>query len=323
MNLLLPEWASLLEAEYLAEFVPSGGSAVKIAIAPQPAIPAILNAVEAAAKTRSFAIARLDSAQTRLQFIEQIFFAIARQTDWILLAQTWLRAQFEQNGTPIPSDFPLENLEELAKLSGVPPRELAGEVRRWIANGISQDVRLSREFRTAMAMLCQSVLNPHNVSPSDAETLVHWLRGERFSASTLKKLQIFSKIGRHNARLMLSSLVQWHKINGHSGLVLLLDAGAIWSQNVPGAPNATLRYTRGATLDFYEVLRQWIDDDETGHFLLVVGAPPEFWSDPKKGVAQYTALQMRVADEVRDRERANPLGAAVRLHFPTEVGGAA
>lgn len=323
MNLHLSEWAPLLESEYLLEFVPSGGSAVKIAIAPPPSIPGVLDTLEAAARKHNFAIARLDSAQTRLQFIEQIFFAIARQTDWILLARTWLRAQFEQNGTAIPPDFPLEDLEELAKLSGVPARELAGEVRRWIANGISQDVRLSREFRTAMAMLCQSVLNPHNVSPTDAETLVHWLRGERYSSSTLKKLQIFSKIGRHNARLMLSSLVQWHHINGQSGLVLLLDARAMWSLPAPDAPTSSLRYTRGATLDFYEVLRQWIDDDETGHFLLVVGAPPEFWSDPKKGVSQYTALQMRVADEVRDRERANPLGAAVRLHFPAEVGGVA
>ena len=322
MNLHLPEWASLLEAEYLAEFVPSGGSSVKIVVAEPPAISTVLDAVENPARNCGFAVARLDGANTRLQFIEHIFFAVARQTDWIGLAQTWLRSEFDRNGLAIPRDFPLDNIEEVARQSGVSARELAGEVRRWIANGISQDVRLSREFRTAMAMLCQSVLNPHNVSPTDADTLVCWLRGERFSASTLKKLHIFTRIGRSNARLMLSSLVQWHRINGASGLVLLLDARAIWSVPSPDAPPGTLRYTRGATLDFYEVLRQWIDDDETGHFLLVVGAPPELWSDPKKGVSQYSALQMRVADEVRDRERANPLGAAVRLHFPVEVGGA-
>jgi hypothetical protein len=48
--------------------------------------------------------------------------------------------------------------------------------------------------------------------------------------------------------------------------------------------------------------------------LLVVGvAGPGLLDDPRRGVDNYTALKLRIADEVRDRSRPNPLNAMVRL----------
>jgi hypothetical protein len=47
--------------------------------------------------------------------------------------------------------------------------------------------------------------------------------------------------------------------------------------------------------------------------------PPELMTDESRGLPAYTALQLRVADEVRDRRRANPFAALVRLEVRLEA----
>ena len=312
--LTLSDYSALLEKEYLAAFVPAGGAAVKIALVPSERAAQVMGALENAAARQNLAFVRVAAAQTRVQFIEQIFFAVAAQTDWESLCASWLRARFAENGYDVAPDQPLSDLEAIGAARDLAARDVIAEVRRWIVNGLLKNHRLDKDFRTALAMLTQAAVNPGNVSPSDAEVLIHWLRGEKTSLSALKKLQIFSKIGRHNARAMLASLALWQRENGRGGLFLGLNASQIWNGAPPDAAQPMPRYTRNAALDFYEILRQFIDEtDEMSHFFLLVCAPPEGWNDPKKGVDQYTALKMRVADEVRDRDRANPLGAAVKI----------
>jgi hypothetical protein len=73
-------------------------------------------------------------------------------------------------------------------------------------------------------------------------------------------------------------------------------------------------------LDAYEVLRQFIDaTDELRGVLLIGVVPPELMTDESRGLPAYTALQLRVADEVRDRRRANPFAALVRLEVRLEA----
>src|SRR6266480_2213741 len=75
-----------------------------------------------------------------------------------------------------------------------------------------------------------------------------------------------------------------------------------------------------AVHDAYEVLRQFIDaTDELRGVLLLGMVPPELMTDESRGLPAYTALQLRVADEVRDRRRANPFAALVRLEVRLEA----
>ena len=73
-------------------------------------------------------------------------------------------------------------------------------------------------------------------------------------------------------------------------------------------------------LDAYEVLRQLVDatDDLRGAFIAVT-LPPELVTDDARGLPAYSALHLRVVDEVRDRRRANPFAALVRLETRLEV----
>ena len=73
-------------------------------------------------------------------------------------------------------------------------------------------------------------------------------------------------------------------------------------------------YSKAATLDAYELVRQMIDaTDESEGLFVAVQLPPVLVNDEARGLAAYTALQLRVADEVRDRQRPNPYAALVRI----------
>lgn len=312
MGVALTEWVGLLRDEYLAEFVASGGAAVKLAVAPPDRAPETLDAVARAAESSGYVVAQVDAAQTRIHMIDRLFHAVARQIDWDAVTDRYLRALFRDQGIQVEAGRALHETDAIADANGRLKPDLLAEINRLITNRLLEDYTLSREFRTAVAMLCWGQINPQNVSPSDAEIIKQWLVGEKCSLSALKRMQIFQRIARHNARLMLSSLARWLHQTGDAGLVLLLDLNAVVATS-PSLDNG-LRYTRNAVLDAYEVLRQFIDEiDEMTHVMIVGVAGPGLLDDPRRSVDNYTALKLRIADEVRDRSRANPLNAMVRL----------
>jgi len=345
MSVELSEWAGLLRREYLDGFIEGGGAAVKIAVAPAASTWGVAQAVESQARAGGYAVARVEAARTRVHMVDQIFHAVARQIDWDGVARRRLSLLLWGNG--IQADpAQLHDLEAVAQANGRHRRDLLNEVNRLIENAVLRNYGLSREFRTAMAMLCWGIVNPQNVSPTDSEVIVRWLRGEKAPLAALKKVQIYGRVGRHNARLMLASLSRWLRQSGTPGLVLILDLNAVVAPSTlstPSTPASTstsstpstsgeaegggepsLRYTRGALLDAYEVLRGFIDDtDQAAHFLMVVVAGPGLLDDPKRSVDNYTALKMRIVDEVHDRTRDNPLNAMVRLGASGDHGAAA
>ncbi len=312
MAIALTEWIGLLRGEYLSEFIRSGGAAVKLAVVSPERAAAVLNAVAREAADQGYLVARVDAAETRVHMIDRLFFAVARQVDWDEVTDRYLRGLFRQHGIQVEEKQSLQDMDAIAAANGRLKPDLYGEINRLITNRILENYALSREFRTALAMLCWGRINPQNVSPTDAEIIKQWLLGEKCSLSALKRMQIYQRIARNNARLLLGSLALWLSEVGYAGLALLLDLNAVVADFAPGVN--LVRYTRNAVLDTYEVLRQFIDDtDEMSHSIVVAVAGPGLLDDPKRSVDNYTALKLRIVDEVRDRSRANPLNAMVRL----------
>jgi hypothetical protein len=113
---------------------------------------------------------------------------------------------------------------------------------------------------------------------------------------------------------MLASLAHWLRITGSAGLLLVLDI-ARCPLTVPREQRDDgVYYSRPATFDAYEMLRQLIDgtDDVEGLFVAVL-AGREFTTDLRRSYVQYPALHYRLADEVHDQYRPNPLAALVRI----------
>ncbi len=130
-------------------------------------------------------------------------------------------------------------------------------------------------------------------------------------------------MARHNARPLLVSLTRWVRRVGLPGIVLQLDLERLAvARRPPAGMRDGIYYSKAAALDAYEMLRQLIDgtDDLEGLFVAAV-LPTELVTDERRGISSYSALHLRVADEVRDRRRANPYAALVRLGTRSNGGG--
>lgn len=310
--LISAEWNRLLQSEYLADFIKAGGSAVKIAVVLPEHAEEVIGTVAESAQSFGYKAVQVSAADIRIHMIDQLFYAVARQIDWDTLTDRWLRDLLTQNGIAIPDGTSLQDTEALAAFNGLLVPDLFGQLNRMITNALLKDYALCKEFRTAMTMLCRAYLNPHDVGVDDALVIKQWLYGEKCNLTALKRLQIYQKIGRHNARLLLNSLALWTHKSGYSGLVLILDMSVVVADPAPGSQ--LLRYARGAVLDTYELLREFIDDtDETANLLLIAVAGPGLLDDPKRSVDHYQALKLRISNDVHDKERPNPLNIMVRF----------
>jgi hypothetical protein len=305
----LGEWLSLLDGEYLSDFVAGGGAAVKFVAVPDVSTALkVREEVRRTAEERGFLVAEVDAALVRIHLMQQLFHEVARQVPWESLARRVVRRCYGDLGMQAGEDL---QVEAVAALNAVAPGPLRADLRRSLEGLLQRSHELARDFRYAMLWLCAAQVAP---SGPDTAVLLSWLRGELRLVSALKKFLIFRKIGRHNARAMLGSLSAWCRLAGLPGLALILDVRQLAVARRSEAGPGQVHYTVAAVMDAYEVLRQMIDstDDLTG-VLCVVVAEPELFDDEKRGVKVYQALYTRVWPDVRLRLRANPLSSMARL----------
>ncbi|MGI8752563.1 MAG: BREX system ATP-binding domain-containing protein [Acidimicrobiales bacterium] len=309
------DYVGFLEREYLHGYVDAGGAAVKFAVgADDPTADAFIEHLSDAARRRGYIVATVDAAVTRVHLLEQVFFEVARQVDWDALAAVATRAAVSAAGYPAPADDVL-SVDQLAAHHRVDARELRRDVDRELQQRVHRDYAMVSEFRTAMLRLCQAQMRAGQVSEAEHAAVLEWLHGDLRRISALKSALIFRRIGRHNARPLLFSLAHWLTVNGHAGLVLVLDVRRLGFARRPSPSERHGHYyTKAALLDAYEVLRQLVDNtDEMGNCFVAVVASPAFVADPGRGLDAYQALKLRVFDEVRDKHRDNPFSSLLRL----------
>lgn len=308
------EYLDFVEREYLAGYIRHGGAAVKLLAVSDDAARAQLTS-GLAKLGDGFEYAAVHAATTRVHLIDQVFAAVARQLDWVGLATAVVRSALDRVAFPVPDQHTGVDLSAIASHHEVDAAELYRSVRRAIEQIVLRDTELSHEFRVAMLRLCQERLGRGDVSTTERETIIGWLRGERLPAADLRRVGLQSKVNRYNARPLLMSVTRWLRIAGRFGLVLHIDLDRL---AVTRRPPVGLRdghyYSKPATLDAYELVRQLIDaTDEAEGLFVAVHLPPVLVNDEVRGLPAYTALQLRVTDEVRDRRRANPYAALVRI----------
>jgi len=314
VELSAADWLSVVRREYLADYVPAGGSAVKFVV-PHPPLrhDELRRGLHEAAEAAGLQFAFVDSAATRIHLIDRLFHDVARQLDWNSLVYVYLTHLLSEQGYRLPDNRNQFSLSALAELNERAEPSLRQDIRREIEKAILGDYGMSQEFRFAMIGLCRSLLDPGYDPTSSA--IRDWLLGDPVRISSLKPALIFQRVARHNARHMLTSLTHWLKVAGKAGLVLVLDITR-YAQAVPPAQrDGTSYYSTAAAMDAYEVLRQLVDGTEEMEscFILVI-AGQEFLSDERRGYREYHALNLRIADEVHDQNRENPVASLVRLH---------
>jgi len=330
------DYLDFVAREYLQTYIAHGGTALRLIVTGHDNIAkrfgagladrcrSDVHAVAASLAPADFVHLTVDSATTRVHLMDQLFFALANQIDWMTLAGCVLRDAYRQAGFPTAGAG--EGEGELA-VSGVAAHyeidaaELYRSVRRTLEHAVLANDDLAHEFRVAMYRLCQALMGYGDVSDADRAAVLGWLHGEKVPAAQLRSVLLHTKIARHNARAMLTSLTRWVRQAGRTGIVMLLDLGRVaMIRRPPIEERDGFYYSKAAALDAYELLRQLIDaTDELVGMFIAVTLPPDLVTDETRGLPAYSALHLRVADEVRDRTRPNPYAALIRLDVRLEA----
>ena len=309
------DWLSVLNREYLQDFIKNGGASVKFAVPwERTQHEQIWRQLKQMSEQENYVFASVDAAVTKVHMMDKLFHQVARQVDWDQLTYTYLCSILSERHYQIPSQRQDLTLENLAFRNGLDQGEMRAIVNNRIRENLSRDYAMTHDFRTAMLKLCQGQLDPQDLGHGVAEAVKEWLTGDLRLISALKSASIFQKVGRHSARDMLASLSHWTHLGGKSGLVVTLDISRFLESKKSKNGDTSLRYSTVAIMDAYEVLRQFIDStDELKYCLMVVFAPPAFLVDEQRGVRKYDALYFRIWDEVRDKNRGNPLASLLRF----------
>jgi hypothetical protein len=323
-GLTVADYADFLAKEYLGGYVRAGGAAVRFVVAGDDEVASRWHAALArVADGEGYLGIGLDAAEVAVHKIDSIYAAVARGVDWLSLAGQALHAAWDELGYPARSHTDLD-VADVAAFHRLDPPELARSIRRHLEARLLHDPSLAREFRVAAYRLCQRLLNTGDVEDAECDAVLRWLRAEAVSLRELRPVGLASRVGRHNARGLLVSLAAWRQRVAGTGLVIDLDLTRLATARRPPLdqrdPRRACFYTKGAVLDAYEVLRQLVDaTDRLRGALVAVTLPPELVTDPARGLPAYSALHLRVIDEVRDRRRPNPYAALVRLETRLEA----
>ena len=320
--LSISDWLDVIRKEYLEGFVRDGGASIKFAVpAKEELAPLLHDAFTRMASNLGYIVAKVDAGETRVHMAQDVFFRIADQIDWRLLARRVVlrlcRDLPYQTGMIDPlSETPI--LEAISIANGVEESQIALELRRVLPGAVTQDRNMSRDFRVAMTHLCITEMGGAGQN-REAAPLIEWLTGRSRRVSNVRAYLIYNSIARTNARHFLESLLYWVRFAGFPGTVVLFNDSRLTLRR---NPRDDLRfYSRAAAMDHYELLRELIDSTDRleGLFVLVTATADFLDDDPRsKGFSIYQALRGRIADEVRGRSQANPMSTLVRLADTTQ-----
>jgi len=305
------EWLELIEREYLTDFIVAGGGAVKLVVGDDHQLEVVARVLDLLSERHGLDYVAIDAVTTRVHMIQDVFFAIAGALDWDAMAQRFVESLFAGKGYEWPRPGKAAPIQDVAERNRLDVTLLRRDFRQWLTAEVMHDTEMTQDFRIAMTQLCLKRLEPEDTQLGITPPLLQWLRGELRRVGALKQTLVTTRITRHNARAMLRSLCRWLRRSGRQGLCAVLDIRQLGRSGA--AIGDGIRYSPGAVLDAFEVLRQLIDDSENfGGLLLVVLADQSLiGDDAKRSLDAYLALKMRVWSDVRPEGRDNPLAPLV------------
>lgn len=312
----LPNWMRHIRQEYLETFVRHGGASVKFVVTPESQRDALVASLRSASGDLGFQFATVQATETRVHMPQDIYYALARQTNWRLLARRRILQLAASRGFKVEGIAPeLDDdiYERIERANGAQPNSCLMELRPELQQSVLKSLEMMRDFRVAMMQLCVLESVQSNAEYG-GQALLDWLTGANVRMSNVRHFSIFTAINRTTGRAFLESALHWIRETGQAGTVILLDNARV---TVPRDPRDGYRfYQRAAVMDHYELLREFVDSaDRLKGTLLVVSTNTDFTDTTPggRGYGAYPALQTRVMDDVRDRNLANPVASLVRL----------
>ena len=312
----LAEWLEQIERDYLATFVKRGGAAVKFAVGDGRQRSELRSALTRLAENHDYLVLTADAATHRFHMPQDLFFALAAQVDWRLAARSFLLKLVADEGYQTEGVGAADEdvLHTVAERNNVAKEFLLAALNPRLQRQVFYDVNMAKDFRVAMSHLCLSERSTQD--PYPGQPIIDWLTGANTRISNVKPFSIYNPINRNTARHLLRSALYWFAKVGYAGTVVILDSARVTERTRQS--DGSRYYTRAMTMDFYEILREFIDSADLLSASMIVSCCEVEFLDQEadrqsRGVGIYPALQTRIIDDVRDKRMENPAAALCRL----------
>ncbi|MCC6483379.1 MAG: DUF2791 family P-loop domain-containing protein [Armatimonadetes bacterium] len=351
-------WMHVITAEYLHEYLPAGGSAVKVVSGNDECLAKIQAQLSAVAEETGlyYVAPRTDEFDANgkrpdLHRIDKLFFAITASVPWVDLAIQQVQGFLASKGIEIRGRA-LDDLEGIASDNGRDANDLVNEYQRELATPQIRDHEMAIEFRTALLALQRAQLVPDSYTPSTTDILLHWLSGQTATgqANALKRLQIYERINQTNARYMLMSFLRWVRKMRYNGSVICLDFRPYESVKISkaqrdriildqvkraiaaGASHQDLEglmaehtpvenrlfYSKAAYMQMLSMMRRFIDEIDQFEGLLLVVLTSPAFYEPLSP-RRYTDYDaLQTRIGLEVRDRDRPNPAAALVHLEVE-----
>ena len=288
---------------YFAEFVPGGGAAVKVVSARDDLRPKLEREIRDAASVSGFAFASVRAERgERLHLVQWLFWAIAKQLPWDEAARRYARLVVESAGYEFDPSY--RTVAALAEANGLDVVQMDKPIARALRTLILQNPKYSRNVKRAILALVSGAIDIDGMGKIKLAVAQAWFKGQPVELKRLKEYHISNRIARNNARNLLYEVSAWFAEAGYAGVAVYCDISDFLGPTM----------TKGQTLDFYEIVRQLIDNVGLASNLFVLFATaPNFTTNEKRGIRSYDALGIRLADDYYDTEHPNPLAPLVEL----------
>jgi len=156
-RIALDDWIDAIDREYLFDFIGAGGAAVKFAVANENRRPALRQALQSLSESQGYLFVGLDAATCRVHMPQDLFFGMARQIDWRVLARRAVLSFLAEEG------FRVEGIDvrETRAIDAVIDENrsgrdyIGGVLRPYLEDRIFRNADLSKAFRIAMLHLCR------------------------------------------------------------------------------------------------------------------------------------------------------------------------
>ena len=288
-----------LESHYLNDYIPKGGSKIKLITGrPGAGKSHFLNLIADTAFKRDFVTAQLNAGNVRLDDFKEFYLAILKQIDLPSILKGCADSIIREMGYS-PDDIRpgitfIDYLAERHEADAINKNALRRQLREcFTANPI-----LDNCFAACCSLLTGDLLGYPSLDGPDKSIVLGSLYGEKgIRASQLRNLGISpTKLTRFNARHMLRSLCELVHISGSKGLLVTVDDV---EQLLDKSTEHVIRYTKMRREDAYESIRQLIDDiDSMQYVMFFFSFDRELIDDENSGMKSYQALWMRVQNEI-------------------------
>lgn len=312
----LAEWFEHIDHDYLATFVKRGGAAVKFAVGDSRQRSDLREGLTRLAESLGYIVLSADAAVHRFHMPQDLFFAFAAQVDWRLAARRFMLTLLEREGYRTEGVAATDEnaLQAVAERNDIHQGFLLTALNPRLQRQVFFDVNMAKDFRVAMSHLC--LMERSADEPYPGQPIIDWLTGTNTRMGNVKPFSIYNPINRTTARHLMRSAFYWFSKAGYPGTVVILDSARVTERARPS--DGSRYYTRAMTMDFFEILREFIDSADLLSSTMIVTCSDVGFLDQEadrtsRGVGIYPALQTRIIEDVRDKNIENPAAALCRI----------